>query len=155
MGEPCEETECDTCEEHILGSPMECLCSAVYCGDCFHKHIRKMEINGRGDEHRQAETWEPSVADMIWGKVTKAIAEIDLSTLFIEDEKAKWFGHWSQMSEQDDETNSIETQYIVETSRLRDLMAQSLNFGPDSPSTQFPSIVSFVGASGAGKSLLG
>ncbi|KAF3102387.1 hypothetical protein TWF102_004588 [Orbilia oligospora] len=114
-----------------------------------------MERKGRGNEHGQAETWEPSVADIIWGKVSKAIAEIDLSTLFIEDEKAKWFGHWSQMSKQDDETNRIETQYIVETSRLRDLMAQSLNFGPDSPSTQFPSIVSFVGASGAGKSLLG
>ncbi|KAF3101287.1 hypothetical protein TWF706_005589 [Orbilia oligospora] len=113
-----------------------------------------MERKGRGNEHGQAETWEPSVADIIWGKVSKAIAEIDLSTLFIEDEKAKWFGHWSQMSKQDDETNRIETQYIVETSRLRDLMAQSLNFGPDSPSTQFPSIVSFVGASGAGKSLL-
>ncbi|KAF3131245.1 hypothetical protein TWF594_009851 [Orbilia oligospora] len=97
-----------------------------------------MERKGRGNEHGQAETWEPSVADIIWGKVSKAIAEIDLSTLFIEDEKAKWFGHWSQMSKQDDETNRIETQYIVETSRLRDLMAQSLNFGPDSPSTQFP-----------------
>ncbi|KAF3174532.1 hypothetical protein TWF751_004797 [Orbilia oligospora] len=89
MGESREETECDTCEKPILGSPAGCLCSGVYCEDCFHKHIRQMERKGRGDEHGQAETWEPSVADMIWGKVSKAIAEIDLSTLFIEDEKAK------------------------------------------------------------------
>ncbi|TGJ70891.1 hypothetical protein EYR41_002905 [Orbilia oligospora] len=154
MGESCEETECDTCEEPILGEPMGCLCSGVYCEDCFRKHIKQMERKGRGGEHGQAETWEPSVADMIWGKVSKAIAEIDLSTLFIEDEKAKWFGHRSRTSKQDGEPNPIETQYIVETSRLEDLMAQSLNFRPDSPSTQFPSIVSFVGATGAGKSLL-
>ncbi|KAF3160773.1 hypothetical protein TWF788_002869 [Orbilia oligospora] len=154
MDELCEETECDTCEKPILGSPVGCLCSGVYCGDCFRKHIDKMERKGRGDDHGQATPWEPSMADIIWGKVSKAIAEIDLSTLFIEDEKAKWFGHWSQMSEQDDETNPIKTHYIVETSRLRDLMAQSLNFRPDSPSTQYPSIVSFVGATGAGKSFL-
>ncbi|KAK6516439.1 hypothetical protein TWF506_006346 [Arthrobotrys conoides] len=154
MEEPTAETECDTCEKLISGSPVGCLCSGGYCEECFDKHIKQMQKKERGDEHGRAKPWKPSVAEAIWGKVAKSFAELDLSKLFVEDEKAKWFGHCTKKSEEDGESDSTEMQYIVETSRLGDLMAQSLNFKPDSPSIQFPSIVSFVGATGAGKSLL-
>ncbi|KAK6357420.1 hypothetical protein TWF718_001732 [Orbilia javanica] len=144
-----EAEQCDTCDEPISASPVGCLCSGIYCQNCFNKHLKLMQKKGRQKDHGRSIPSQPSEAETFCGTVVGTIAEIDFPRIFAEDEKAKWFGLQPQHS-----TMAADSSSIVETSRLRDLMTQSLGFYGDSPSVQFPSIVSFVGTTGAGKSLL-
>jgi signal recognition particle GTPase len=69
-------------------------------------------------------------------------------TQFKKDEATKWFGLHVEIVRQDRITT------IVETPRFSDLMADSLHFSKTSPRRQFPSVTSFVGETGAGKSTL-
>ncbi|KAK6509161.1 hypothetical protein TWF481_003922 [Arthrobotrys musiformis] len=155
MAEPHEPTdlECDDC-----GNPMptpesvlKCLCGMEYCERCFEKHMRQIQKRGQQSKHGPSIPSPPSQAEELWENITSAFAHLDIPSRFIQDEKAKWFGLRSQKS--NGRNDSPEAQYIVETSRLKDLIAQSLNL-EDSPATQYPSFASFVGITGAGKSLL-
>jgi len=64
------------------------------------------------------------------------------------DEGAKWFGLVVEKSGQDRIVR------IVETPRFSNLIEDSMHSTSNSPSRQYPGIVSFVGDTGAGKSTL-
>lgn len=64
------------------------------------------------------------------------------------DEANKWFG----LSV--DKSGPVPIARLVETRRFSTLMEDSLNVSPDSSRRQYPSIISFVGETGVGKSTL-
>ncbi|VBB80788.1 Putative calcium-independent phospholipase A2 [Podospora comata] len=133
-----EDNSCEKCEERE--GDIICSCGARFCDPCFTKsHLKRNPTHQRKD--RDAETaW-----NWIKGKSPGQGAD---SQHFIADEDAKWFG---LSAEKTSRGNHAPT--IFETARLRDLIESSLG-QPGSPRRQFPSIVSFVGETGAGKSTL-
>lgn len=84
----------------------------------------------------------------ISGKLSGIANSITQATQFKKDEATKWFGLHVKIMHQDRITT------IVETPRFANLMEESLHFHKDSPRRQFPSVTSFVGETGAGKSTL-
>jgi hypothetical protein len=64
------------------------------------------------------------------------------------DEANKWFGLHV------DKSSSVTVSRLVETKLFSAIMEDSMHAGPESPSRQFPSLVSFVGETGVGKSTL-
>jgi hypothetical protein len=73
---------------------------------------------------------------------------ISLSHAFRQDEGAKWFGLHIEKHEQ------IRISRIIETPRFDLLASASLHEFDNSPKRQFPSLISFVGDTGAGKSTI-
>ncbi|RYP11186.1 hypothetical protein DL764_000211 [Monosporascus ibericus] len=68
--------------------------------------------------------------------------------IFQKDEQTKWFGVTTEQMGKKTITK------LVETPRCAALMTESRTHLPDSPKTQYPRLVSFVGETGAGKSTL-
>ena len=85
---------------------------------------------------------------MISGAFLGIANSISQATVFKKDETTKWFGLHVEVVRQDRITT------IVETPRFSNLMEDSLHFSKISPRRQFPSVTSFVGETGAGKSTL-
>jgi hypothetical protein len=132
---------CAKCDK--AAAEVVCSCNAKFCGRCFKKkHLVSNPRHTKAGDFRNEQMW-----DLISGKFDNGT---DLAIRFKEDEDAKWFGLHTETTTGQDRTTSI-----VETSRLRDLMSNSVCYYKDSPKRQFPSIVSFVGDTGAGKSTLG
>ncbi|KAK6511350.1 hypothetical protein TWF481_000270 [Arthrobotrys musiformis] len=75
-------------------------------------------------------------------------SESNHSDTFKKDEGAKWFGLVTKAR------SGGRVSVIVETPRLAKLVESSVHAFEDSPGLQFPSITSFVGFTGAGKSVL-
>ncbi|KAF3224782.1 hypothetical protein TWF192_001403 [Orbilia oligospora] len=149
MEEPECEILCVKCEEP-LDIPVDCFCGAVFCEECFLEHLEQRRKKGLEGGHGRPQ----SQADILWRQAKEAPPRDNPGDAFLEDEKAKWFGCQLQICDSDTKPESTEAYDLVETPRLRRLIAQSLSFTPDSPSTQFPTLVSFVGGTGTGKSLL-
>jgi len=126
-----------------------CSCGDNFCGDCLPKHLDRNRDHRRAGTRKHVDFWSK-----VTGKVTGAISSIAGSATaarvlnFKKDEAAKWFG----LHQRSFGSKQIST--IVQTPRLKSLMEESLHFRADSPQTQFPSFVSFLGLTGAGKSLL-
>jgi hypothetical protein len=73
---------------------------------------------------------------------------LNSSDTFEKDEDAKWFGLV------EDTSFDLPVCRIVETPRFSEIMESSVHASPQSPKRQYPSFVSFVGETGAGKSSL-
>ncbi|SPN97426.1 uncharacterized protein DNG_00940 [Cephalotrichum gorgonifer] len=71
------------------------------------------------------------------------------SEAFKQDEASKWFGVYTEFS-----VNSTRVTTLIETDRLRRLLEISHVYRDKSSERQYPSIASFVGETGAGKSTL-
>ncbi|KAJ5743646.1 hypothetical protein N7533_008516 [Penicillium manginii] len=91
------------------------------------------------------------MAEDAWNWISGKLAHLTSTpqTQFKDDEATKWFGLCVETNRQRDRLTSI-----VETKRLQELMTISLHYRESSPKRQFPSITSFVGETGAGKSTL-
>jgi ABC-type glutathione transport system ATPase component len=125
---------CAKCEEeaiHVTRCPS---CgNGQFCDQCLDKH---MAVNPSHDTHSKKMKW-------IWGTIGK-MAEKLRATYFEHDEQTKWFGHCVENL-----ANGYVTS-ITQTQRFSRLVRQSTEqYGHQQ---QFPSIVAFVGETGAGKS---
>ncbi|EGX45760.1 hypothetical protein AOL_s00140g76 [Orbilia oligospora ATCC 24927] len=137
--------ECALCEERP--GVVYCSCKEQFCEGCFsQKHLKRRPDHRRGGTSKTENFWT-RVVGRFSGKTGIADIEYQASE-FREDQRAKWFG----LRILDQGNHRVST--IVETPRYRDLMDYSLHHNKNSPKTQFPSITSFVGLTGAGKSLL-
>ncbi|KAK3936131.1 hypothetical protein QBC46DRAFT_367088 [Diplogelasinospora grovesii] len=138
-----EEIEiCEKCEE--MPGDVKCSCGARYCERCFTtKHL------ARNPKHRRGGTTK---TDKAWAWVSGAYATFTDSasraTHFEHEEATKWFGLHIQKVGTDRVTR------LVETPRFSRLVEASVYHKTNSPHRQFPSITSFVGETGAGKSTL-
>jgi hypothetical protein len=136
---------CEKCEDVEI--EVTCSCGARFCERCFRlKHLTRNPTH-RKDGNRKA--------DEAWNWITGKLPGLkSLADQFRDDEEAKWFGLHSELTRKSDRITSI-----LETERLADMMSASLDWNKDSPRRQFPrrqfpSIASFVGETGAGKSTL-
>lgn len=133
---------CEKCEE--LPGVVKCSCDAMFCEKCFTtKHLP------RNPKHRRGGTGK---TDKAWAWISGTIATLTDSTSrathFEQDQVTKWFGLHIKKVGADRVTR------LVETSRFSRLVEDSMHYNKNSPRRQFPSITSFVGETGAGKSTL-
>ena len=128
---------CAKCEERP--GDIICSCEERFCQQCFFgAHIP------RNPRHRQGGTKE---SEHFWNRITGKLSGLQASH-FKDDENTKWFGLHVQVNGRDRFTE------LVETPRFSSLTTDSLHFYSNSPKRQYPSICSFVGDTGAGKSFL-
>ncbi|KAH7108977.1 hypothetical protein EDB81DRAFT_704931 [Dactylonectria macrodidyma] len=129
---------CEKCEE--LPGDIKCSCYAKFCENCLTKHLK------RNPKHRQGGT---SKTDKAWSWISGTVTtENALRAAFEQDEATKWFGLHIEKVGEDRVTR------LVETSRFSHLVEDSMHYSSNSPCRQFPSITSFVGETGSGKSTL-
>ncbi|KAK6519396.1 hypothetical protein TWF281_003230 [Arthrobotrys megalospora] len=136
---------CGTCGSS-LEIASECRCGEVFCNKCFNNHLIRMKHSKKPQNHGKL---APSRAEVLWAAVMKVPPSANQDLQFKQDEHRKWFGLYVE-----DTAPATRTCSIIETNRLRDLLDRSLGYRPDSPRIQYPSIASFVGDTGAGKSFL-
>ena len=134
---------CEKCEE--LAGVVKCSCGARFCEGCFTaKHLVRNPKHKRGGTHGTEKAWA-----WISGTISTLTESTSRATFFEQDQVAKWFGLHVQRVNADDRVTRL-----VETPRFSRLVAASMHHSHDSPRRQFPSIISFVGETGAGKSTL-
>ena len=131
--------ECVRCDGPKV--TIKCSCGKLYCDECWSTHSsakpgHKKSPYGAG----------PTKFQQCWKFVKGTIGYAEEA--FEKDEGAKWFG----LVEDTKFTPPICR--IVETSRFSEIMESSQAATSHSPRRQYPSLVSFVGATGAGKSSL-
>lgn len=133
---------CEKCEN--LFGVVKCSCGARFCETCFTvKHLPRNQKHRRGGTNK---------TDKAWSWISGAYATLTNSTsraeYFEQDQVTKWFGLHIEKVGADCVTR------LVETTRLSRLIEDSIHHNKHSPRRQFPSITSFVGETGAGKSTL-
>ncbi|KAK4141483.1 uncharacterized protein C8A04DRAFT_14074 [Dichotomopilus funicola] len=137
-----ESHNCSECE----GQPWstKCSCNDRFCDPCMESHLTPKKIR---QGHSKIDT---RCADDAWNLVTGDFSGLadSAADLFKQDEAAKWFGIYTSRKK-----NQRGSQ-IVETPRFFELANESLSHTEKSPQRQYPSICSFVGDTGAGKSTL-
>jgi ABC-type multidrug transport system fused ATPase/permease subunit len=137
-----DQVECAKCEKRP--GDVRCSCGERFCEPCFTtKHLVRNSNHKRGGSAKTTEAW-----NWITGTLSGIANSVTRAARFKEDEAAKWFGLHVEIVHQDRITT------IVETPRFSNLMEDSLHFSKISPKRQFPSVTSFVGETGAGKSTL-
>jgi hypothetical protein len=135
-----EVIECVKCEGS--SGAVNCSCDEFYCSNCIEPHLQRRPNHHRVNA-RSAGIWS-WVSGMVGGLHAD---EASTRNNFIADEGAKWFGLYV-------EKNAYQRiSSIVETPRFRKL-AEKSSFANGVVQRQFPSLVSFVGETGAGKSTL-
>lgn len=140
MGDTLE--TCEKCEEAF--GEVQCSCGARYCEACFvAKHLIRNPRHRRGGNKKTEMAWA-----WISGKATSLKDTALRAVLFERDEASKWFGLHIQKDGEDRVTR------LVETYRFSQLVEASRCHYNDSPRRQFPSITSFIGDTGSGKSTL-
>lgn len=123
---------------------VQCSCGERFCESCLTgKHLVRNPKHRRGGSGATKQVW-----DWISGKFSGITGSGTQATQFKKDEATKWFGLHVEIVRQDRITT------IVETPRFSELMEDSLHFSKISPRRQFPSVTSFIGETGAGKSTL-
>lgn len=139
----------DVCEK--CGSSnsdlIQCSCEASFCAVCLPKHLRRFTRHYRlSVKYKKAHRWWAWVTDSVNNYLPTSE---DFTKKAIErDEANKWFGLYQ------DKSGSVPVARIVETQRFSSLMEDSLHGSPGRPRRQYPSIISFVGETGVGKSTL-
>ncbi|KAK6510907.1 hypothetical protein TWF506_009995 [Arthrobotrys conoides] len=133
--------ECGKCEE--LPGVIPCDCGEHFCEGCHRKHLLRNPTHRQNPHEKYYSFWS-SVTDVL----SVVNGEDNHSDTFKKDETAKWFGLVTKAR------YGGRVSVIVETPRLAKLVENSVHAYENSPGLQFPSITSFVGFTGAGKSVL-
>ncbi|KAF5687085.1 hypothetical protein FCIRC_2473 [Fusarium circinatum] len=125
---------------------VRCSCGERFCEYCFSKkHLPRNQTHKRGGSKKTETKW-----NKIKGVVSDIASSFSPASHFQRDETTKWFGlHISSPPGHKDRITTL-----VETTRFSSLLEESLHFHKHSPKRQYPSICSFVGDTGAGKSTL-
>ncbi|KAF3093219.1 hypothetical protein TWF706_008832 [Orbilia oligospora] len=142
--------ECGKCEE--LPGVNKCTCGEIFCETCFSKHLKRNPKHNQQREHTLAlvpAAAPKSRSQRLWKVITCPFMRGSQSDAFKYDEAAKWFGLITKINE-----NNIRESELAETPRLMSLLHRSAQAHPEGLGAQFPSIPSFVGPTGAGKSVL-
>ncbi|KAM0085659.1 hypothetical protein ACKRZS_001983 [Fusarium odoratissimum] len=135
---------CAKCEEKP--GDVRCSCGERFCEYCFSKkHLPRNQTHKRGGSKKTETKW-----NKIKGVVSNIASSFSPASHFQRDETTKWFG--LHISSPPGRKDRIAT--LVETTRFSSLLEESLHFHKRSPKRQYPSICSFVGDTGAGKSTL-
>ncbi|KAF3292462.1 hypothetical protein TWF132_005518 [Orbilia oligospora] len=143
-------SECGKCEE--LPGVNKCTCGETFCETCFSKHLKRNPDHDQRRERTLAlvlAAAPKSRSQRLWEAVTSPFIRGSQSDAFKYDEAAKWFGLITKINE-----NNIRESELAETLRLTSLLQRSAQAHPEGVGAQFPSIASFVGPTGAGKSVL-
>ncbi|PVI06697.1 hypothetical protein DM02DRAFT_709324 [Periconia macrospinosa] len=128
---------CEVCDE--LPATVKCSCETRFCETHFSKHQAKHPTHSRGGGR----------AERVWAWISGAKLSRDGSNSrenFEREQVSKWFGLHVEKSE------NYRVTRLIETTRFSRLIEESVNQG--TARRQFPSIVSFIGETGAGKSTL-
>lgn len=140
-----EDRFCARCEN--APAVVKCSCKNRFCRECFeNEHLTKPRNAG----HREVlPSKRQELANWALGKIhnLQNYAE-GIQAYFHKDEATKWFGLAIEESAGEKITK------LVETPRFAELIELSINRYTTSPKRQYPSLVSFVGETGAGKSTL-
>jgi hypothetical protein len=131
---------CEICDEPC---DIKCNCDMEFCSRHWPKHRAKYKNHRKATDPRLRRLW-----GWVKGNVEQLTDNIARAAQFQKDEGAKWFGLVVETSGRDRITT------IVETPRFSNLVEDSIFYSRKSPKRQFPSITSFVGECGAGKSTL-
>ncbi|RPA84531.1 hypothetical protein BJ508DRAFT_323445 [Ascobolus immersus RN42] len=119
------------------------VCDILYCDDCWGRQLpHKRNLSRDAVKHEKGDRSLATVAKAMKGIFNAKYDKEKLEQLHMEDRRTRWFG----ISHLEDGSSKFET-----TGRFQDLLdpvQQSLG------TAIFPSIVSFVGETGAGKSTL-
>ncbi|KAK6543076.1 hypothetical protein TWF694_006999 [Orbilia ellipsospora] len=148
-----EATESSKCESCHLPGTIGCDCENLYCEGCFPGHLKRRPKHKRLEPQiAQSLDLEAAKIDIsqdiakgtffkkVWRKITGfSVSSEDHAQALERDEVSKWFGFYS--SNVDGNTKKV----LIETSRLRDLLSESLHHKTGSPAIQYPGFVSFVG----------
>ncbi|KAG5758333.1 hypothetical protein H9Q72_013528 [Fusarium xylarioides] len=135
---------CAKCEEKP--GDVRCSCGERFCEHCFSKkHLPRNQTHKRGGSKKTETKW-----NKIKGVVSNFASSFSPASHFQRDETSKWFG--LHITSPPGRKDRIAT--LVETTRFSSLLEESLHFHKRSPKRQYPSICSFVGDTGAGKSTL-
>jgi hypothetical protein len=134
-------TLCPKCEQRPRVVP--CDCTQRFCEECFIIHKTANPTHERAGTRESESRWT-----RIIGPFSGVIDSVKLATNFQKDELAKWFGLYT-VQDRDDRRTSL-----VETYRFTHLAEESLHAYDTSPNRQYPSLCSFIGETGAGKSHL-
>lgn len=134
---------CGKCE--AAEGDVKCTCEEIFCNPCFQWHIERLpkhqKVSSDQKILREAWSWASGTSSALSDMATR-------SEYFKEDEMAKWFGLYIESSK------SGRIARIIETARYTELAEKSVTVSANSAKRQFPSIVSFVGETGVGKSTL-
>jgi hypothetical protein len=139
---------CDRCDKTLTSTTLsECSCDAGFCGPCFNLHIQRMAENNK-KKHQKVQQGGGRLK-RAWNWATRPSGGKDsIDQLFKLDERAKWFGlHVSGHG-------NTRVSRVIETTRFENLAEASVHASPSSPNRQFPSLVSFIGDTGVGKSTI-
>jgi hypothetical protein len=136
-----EHPPCPFCDAPAV---VKCDCTNRFCRECFHnQHLTRPRNAG----HREVlPSKRQGIADWAFGKF-RGYAE-GIRSHFQKDEATKWFGLAIE------ESSGVKITKLVETPRFAELIESSINHSTTSPKRQYPSLISFVGETGAGKSTL-
>ncbi|KAL4987485.1 hypothetical protein BDW68DRAFT_177857 [Aspergillus falconensis] len=131
---------CGKCDKAVATN--KCSCDERFCDVCFSFHLERVPKHRKaGGKFERAWKWATGTAGHL-----ADLTHFD--QFFKQDEGAKWFGLHVEKIDQ------TRVSRIIETPRFNELMEGSVHALPGSPSRQFPSLITFVGDTGAGKSTI-
>jgi hypothetical protein len=135
-----EDALCEKCDEPAT---VKCSCGNWFCEEDFvSSHLKKQPTHRKGGSSKSEKSWT-----WITGKLA-SLSDAASKLYFEQDEETKWFGLYVERLGDDRVTR------LVETRRFSVLAQESMHHSRNSPKRQFPSLTSFVGETGAGKSTL-
>lgn len=134
-------TECQNRRARLHhGEPMYCnACRRVYCDDCYEAQLVHEEDENRFGAHEKTDL---DTANFILSVFGNKDSVEDRERLHVKNIQSKWFG--THIDEQESRI------YFRDFGGLSALLQKSHVL----PHQQFPSLISFVGDTGAGKSTL-
>jgi hypothetical protein len=140
-----EDQFCAKCEE--APGVVKCSCKNGFCRECFYnEHLTKPRNAGHQEvllSRRQ------KLANLALGAFHSIQSYAGgVQAYFQKDEGKKWFGLVIE------ESSGEKITKLVETPRFAELIESSINHRTTSPKKQYPTLISFVGETGAGKSTL-
>ncbi|RPA85543.1 hypothetical protein BJ508DRAFT_411946 [Ascobolus immersus RN42] len=145
---------CDSCEDWIdVKITSYCnACSCTFCDDCWPKqppHKKNKRMQGGGAPHEKN---DKRIADTINQILQPILTPEQLRQLHIQDRETKWFGITRHKRKDTGDPATQDDPFVNfgTTKRLQQLLDPIC----PSSSSKYPSIVSFVGETGAGKSTL-
>lgn len=132
---------CDDAREQTVPCYFCWPCSTIFCDRCWYlqrAHTKRIQTQG-GIPHEQT---DPFVAKKIHSALESELTDEQQAMLHVQDEDTSWFG--AGMNEQDD-------MVFQDYGRYANVMAENSS---RRRKLRYPSLVSFVGQTGAGKSTL-